>query len=307
MNQFHQLDLNLLRVFDALMRERSVSHAAQRLFLSQSATSHALNRLRDALNDPLLVRTPSGMMPSDFAERITPQIRQALAQLQSALEQSTEFNPKTSQRRFVVHTTDYVECVVLPPLIAKLKREAPSIGIEVGILSKDLPLEELATGDVDLLLGFSNYMVFPKQLNQETWWQDELVALANPRFHDDFAKHKALTLSQVVNTPHVFHSPLGDRQSIVDHWLKSQKQQRTIAVTSQSYFSAAAIVSRAPYLMVIPKRVANQLSKALPLSLYALPSDAPKPQLNLVHHPIKQQDPGLQWLMREIKASTTNG
>ncbi|EAT13841.1 LysR family transcriptional regulator [Bermanella marisrubri] len=305
MNQFHQLDLNLLRVFDALMRERSVSLAAQQLFLSQSATSHALNRLREALNDPLLVRTPSGMMPSEFAERITPQIRQALAQLQTALEQSRDFTPKISQRRFVVHTTDYVECVVLPPLIAKLKREAPGVGIEVGILSKDLPLEELATGDVDLLLGFSNYMDFPKQLNQETWWQDELVALANPQFHNDFAKHKALTLSQVVETPHVFHSPLGERQSVIDHWLQSKKQKRTIAVTSQSYFSAAAIVSSAPYLMVIPKRVANQLSKALPLRVYALPLDAPKAHLNFVYHPIKQQDPGLKWLIDEIKATAT--
>ncbi len=292
-----QLDLNLLKVFDALMREGSVSKAAARVYLSQSATSHALNRLRQALNDPLLVRTPKGMIPTQRAHELAPIVQTLLQQLQLSLENEQEFNPNTSQRRFILRTTDYVECVILPPLMAYLKQHAPGISIEVEILGSDIPEEQMASGDIDLLLGFSGYMAIPKHLEETLWWQDDLVALGSKEY---FNQHEPLTMEALADHAYVYHSPMGTRKSIIDHWLESKGITRSIAVTSQSYLSAASIVSKTPYILMLPMRVAQQLINALPLNVMTLPSEAPKAQLNWIRHPIKSQDKGLDWLIQQI-------
>src|SRR5690606_13705732 len=152
--KLHQLDLNLLLAFDALMTQRNVTRAAEQCFISQPAMSHALNRLRQFFEDPLLVRSATGMVPTARAEALHRAVRQALGLLEQELGREERFDPATSGRRFVLSTTDYVECVLVPPLIRRLKTQAPGVRIEIEILRDRLPEGALANGEVDLVLGF---------------------------------------------------------------------------------------------------------------------------------------------------------
>lgn len=299
--KLHQLDLNLLLAFDALMTERNVTRAAELLYISQPAMSHALNRLRLFFDDPLLVRTPQGMQPSGRALKLHPGIRQALQLLEQQLEEDA-FTPATSTRRFVISTTDYVECVLIPPLIGRLREVAPHVHIEILILRDQLPEAELASGAIDLVLGFDEYMQVPTHLCRETWLTEPLAGLIRREHPHQGA---ALSLRQLIDTPQVFHSPLGTRESIVDHYLAGQGLNRTISVNSQSYMSAAAIVGQSDHLLILPGRVADLLAGAWPLRRVDLPPEMPSYHLNCVWHPAYDRQPALSWLrqlMSELSA-----
>jgi DNA-binding transcriptional LysR family regulator len=300
--KLNQLDLNLLLALDALMQERNVTRAAERLFISQPAMSHALNRLRAAFNDPLLVRTPQGMLPSRRAETLYPGVQQALRLLEQQLSEPQPFDPASSQRRFVISTTDYVECVLIPPLIAQLNQLAPGINIEISILRDQLPEAELANGDIDLVLGFDEYMQVPSHLSRETWLTEPLSGLVR-KGHPSITS--AVDLQQLVTTPHVFHSPLGTQDSIVDRFLARQGLKRQISVNSQSYMSAAAIVSQTDHLLVLPQRVATMLAASAVLQQVQLPAAMPSYHLNCVWHPVQQSQPALQWLKRLMRQLVT--
>lgn len=291
--KLHQLDLNLLLAFDALMTQRNVTRAAQQCFISQPAMSHALNRLRQFFEDPLLVRSATGMQPTGRAQALHQAVRQALELLEQELGREDSFTPATSNRRFVISTTDYVECVLIPPLIRRLQTEAPGVRIEIEILRDRLPEQALANGEVDLVLGFDEYMQVPGSLRTETWLTEPLAGLV-AREHPVVTER--ITLAQLTELPHVFHSPLGTRESIVDSWLASQDLKRSISVNSQSYMSAAAIVSQSDHLLVLPHKVATMLAAALPLKTVTLPQDLPAYHLNCVWHPLHDRQPALQWL-----------
>lgn len=291
--KLHQLDLNLLLAFDALMTQRNVTRAAQQCFISQPAMSHALNRLRQFFEDPLLVRSATGMQPTGRAQALYQAVRQALELLEQELGREDSFTPATSNRRFVISTTDYVECVLIPPLIRRLQSEAPGVRIEIEILRDRLPEQALANGEVDLVLGFDEYMQVPGSLRTETWLTEPLAGLV-AREHPVVTER--ITLAQLTELPHVFHSPLGTRESIVDSWLASQDLKRSISVNSQSYMSAAAIVSQSDHLLVLPHKVATMLAAALPLKTVTLPQDLPAYHLNCVWHPLHDRQPALQWL-----------
>ncbi|MCC4265520.1 LysR family transcriptional regulator [Oceanimonas baumannii] len=297
--KLHQLDLNLLLAFDALMTQRNVTRAAHQCFISQPAMSHALNRLRQFFEDPLLVRSASGMQPTLRAQSLHQAVRRALTLLEQELSREEHFEPASSRRRFVLSTTDYVECVLIPPLIRRLKTLAPRVHIEIEILRDPLPETALANGEVDLVLGFDEYMKVPASLRTETWLTEPLAGIVA----DDHPEvGETLTLEQLTVLPHVFHSPLGTRDASIDTWLASQGLKRQISVNSQSYMSAAAIVAQSDHLLVLPNKVAALLAGAWPLRQVALPADLPAYHLNCVWHPLHDRQPALQWL-RELLRS----
>src|SRR5260370_22027476 len=148
---FELLDLNLLRVFEALIEERSATRAGSRLGLTQSAISHALNRLRYVMKDELFVRGPDGMQPTERAAEIAPRLRQGLLQLQLALAPS-EFAPERSDRRFTLTCTEYAGAVLMPTLIARLREAAPHASLNV--LPSNLRVAEtLRSRRADLAIG----------------------------------------------------------------------------------------------------------------------------------------------------------
>lgn len=298
--KLHQLDLNLLLAFDALMTQGSVTRASEALFISQPAMSHSLGRLRTFFGDPLLVRTPQGMLPTPRAQRLHLGVQQALRLLEQQLSDEELFEPRHSKRRFVLCTTDYVECVLIPPLISRLKKLAPGVTIEIRILRDSLPEAELASGEIDLVLGFDEYMQVPRYLGKETWLTEPLAGLVRATRE---LPEERITLAQLVEMPHVFHSPLGTSEASLDQFLKTRGLARTISVNSQSYMSAAAIVSQSDHLLVLPSKVAELLAEHWPLKSLPLPADVPDYHLNCVWHPVHAQQPALVWLkelMREL-------
>ena len=296
--KLHQLDLNLLLALDALISLRSVTKAADKLFISQPAMSHSLNRLRAFFDDPLLVRTQHGMQPTERALYLQQGVHQALSQLENHLSQPEAFDPRTSKRHFTLSTTDYVECVLIPPLVKRLAEEAPGIHIDIRILREDIPEVALANGEIDLLLGFDEYMAIPSYLCRETWLTEPLAGLLRV---DHPHAAESLDLAALIALPHVFHSPLGKRASPLDDYLAQRGLQRNISVESQSYMSAAAIVSHTDHLFILPLRVAAMLAGYWPLTLVSLPPELPNYHLNCVWHPVQDKNPALCWLRDQMR------
>ena len=169
-------DLNLLRVLDALLRERNVSRAAERLALSQPAVSNALNRLRELLDDPLLVRAGRAMQPTPRALALEAPIRAALRQIEQSLGDGEGFDPGRSRQRFTVAVTDYVELICMPALMRRLSERAPGISIAIQHLTPTLPAEALDKGELDLVLGrFENV---PARFQRRHWASETLQLVA---------------------------------------------------------------------------------------------------------------------------------
>ena len=219
-------DLNLLRVLDALLRERNVSRAAERLALSQPAVSNALNRLRELLDDPLLVRAGRAMQPTPRALALEAPIRAALRQIEQSLGDGEGFDPGRSRQRFTVAVTDYVELICMPALMRRLSERAPGISIAIQHLTPTLPAEALDKGELDLVLGrFENV---PARF-QRRHWASETLQLVARRQHPLLAQ--APDLATFLELQHLWvHG--GQTKGMVDQWLGSQGLKRQVAYTT---------------------------------------------------------------------------
>ena len=230
--KIQNFDLNLLAIFDALMQERNVSKAARKVFLSQSAMSHALNRLRGLLDDPILVRTEKGMRPTPRALAMEVPIREALTKIQHNLYAPEPFDAFSSQRTFIIYSTEFFECAFLPLLTARLENMAPNIRIIAEILTQFVPESGMTNGDIDFVIGVEDGITVPRSLNIQPWFQDSLTCIVrsqNPVVGD------SISLEQFTEIPQIIHSTLGTpfRFSFLDQWLENKKLSRLVAVTIQ--------------------------------------------------------------------------
>lgn len=155
------MDLNLLKLLPVLADEKSVTKAADRLFMSQSAFSHALNRVREQLDDPLFIRTSQGMEPTPRARQLIPVIRESLGRLERGMTGSRQFDPATSARTFYLGAVDYFEFLGLPRLVSKFKREAPNIRLSVDILAEKIQHEGVESGQLDVFVGIDSLQYVP--------------------------------------------------------------------------------------------------------------------------------------------------
>ncbi|AYC34720.1 LysR family transcriptional regulator [Pseudomonas cavernae] len=289
-------DLNLLRVLDALLRERNVSRAAERLSLSQPAVSNALNRLRELLDDPLLVRAGRSMQPTPRALALEAPIRAALQQIEQSLSGGEQFDPARSRQRFTVAMTDYVELLCMPRLLEQLTREAPGISIAISQLSPQLPTEALDKGDLDLALG--RFEQIPGRFAQRLW-MSETLRLVTRRDHPLLAQ--APDLDTFLHLRHLWvHG--GQTKGMVDQWLAEHGLRRAIHYTTPNYLQAAHIVAGTDLAVVLPTRLAEHFAALLPLSLYPLPFEVGSFQLEIVSLGQRQRDAALQWLIEQIGA-----
>lgn len=147
------IDLNLLVALEALLKERNVTRAGKRIGLTQSATSHALKRLRELIGDQLLVKSGHDLKPTTFAEELEPKISRLLQDIRETLIGGARFEPKTDHRTFTISSDDYCGLVLLPPLIAHLRRLAPRVELRIRPLGQNSPYEALASGELDLAIG----------------------------------------------------------------------------------------------------------------------------------------------------------
>ena len=179
MPELRNFDLNLLVAFDLLMQEQNVSRAAERMFVGQSAMSHTLQRLRQQLDDPLLVKTSTGMKPTDRALALIDPVRIVLRDVERLLRAPEDFDPDKSQRRFVIAATDYMEVLVLPALVELITRQAPNVVIHFKRTELPFPESELEHNELDVVLGFEAILKPAGYLISEKLFDDRVTCLVS--------------------------------------------------------------------------------------------------------------------------------
>ncbi|ATJ81313.1 LysR family transcriptional regulator [Halomonas beimenensis] len=298
MSSLRNFDLNLLRVFETLIVERHVTRAAERLHLSQPALSHALKRLREALDDPLLLRTENGMQPTPRALELLPSVQQALALVQESLEPPAPFDPATSRHHFVIATTDFFEEVLYPPFLARLRPQAPNVTFEIALITDEVLQAGLERRQVDLVVGPEAVTGMPRGLVRETWMSEDLVCLAA---RGNAGIEERLSLAQFIDHPQVALSDIsGLQHSKVDAWLASQHCQRRVISRNLNYMAAARVVASSDAIMVLPRQMARMFAKMLPVRPVEPPPGMPRLDMQLIQHPLYAKERPLEWLRQQL-------
>lgn len=300
MPELRNFDLNLLVAFDLLMQEQNVSRAAERMFVGQSAMSHILQRLRQQLDDPLLVKTPAGMKPTERANALVDPVRAILREVERLIRSQDEFDPATSQRRFVIAATDYMDFLVAPPLIELIARQAPAIDIHIKRTEVPFPEKELESGDLDVVLGFEAILKPAGYLNSDKLFEDRMTCLMNLDYSPNAGSE--LSLEEYVAMKHMLISRTGTRIGVIDEWLAERGLERRIALIVPHFLSAPFIVSKTDMLLSLPLRIAERFVRLAPLKILPVPIELPVYDLVMVWHPLREKDPAHRWLREQILA-----
>lgn len=290
-----ELDLNLLRVFEALMSEQSVSRAALKLRLSQPATSSALNRLRDALGDALLVRTKVGMVPTARALQLKGPVSAALRQLQEALVAPAPFDPKTARRTFVLMASDHAQLLVLPALMTQLTA-FPGIKLRVVAPSSEFPLRELESGEVDLVLGVFDLAPgdrAPRGLKRQVLTRERYVVVGRKR-HPAFKPGARFDF----DAPQLHVSPRGGTQGRFE---KRTKLQRNVVLFTPHYLVAPWVLAGSDVLAALPESVARRFAENFALEVRPAPVTHDALVVQQLWHPLRDGDDAHRWLRGVVR------
>lgn len=290
------LDLNLLVVLDAMLAERHVTRAAKRVGLSQPAMSNALARLRDALGDPLFVRSPDGMQPTPRAEALALPLAAALAQLDNALGATAAFVPKTAELTFNLATFDFEQLVLLPALLETLSREAPGIRLSVTVPRERLPIADLQQGRIDLMIGIAPPEPRPG-LYQQPLFEDSYTCLLRPKHPDA----KKLTLERYCALEHLLISPFGGLAGPVDAALANLGKTRIVKVAFPHFALAPFLLLRSDCVLTLPSRAGALFAATLDLVQRPPPVNLPKFRETLFWSERTHADPAHRWLRSLIK------
>jgi DNA-binding transcriptional LysR family regulator len=301
-------DLNLLKVFDEVMAERSLTKAAKRLALTQPAVSNALRRLRETLGDELLVRKGRALQPSARALELWPSVREALASLQLALAPSV-FSPDTADNTFVLAMADATAAELMPGLVAVLGEEAPGVSLRVLPLTTRDPRKLLDEGQADLAIGH-----FPAALADLTaraqlgetvsfryqrLFQGEYVCVM--REGHAFAMGP-LTLSRFCSARHLLVSFSGRAFGFVDEALALVGRSRRVVLTVNQFFTAGKVVAHSDLLTVLPRHFINVTGFADQLVQRELPFEVPTVQVDALWHHRQDSSTAHAWLRAKVMA-----
>jgi DNA-binding transcriptional LysR family regulator len=287
--RIQQLDLNLLKVFQALYQEQNMTRTAEVLHLTPSAVSHAMKRLRDVLGDPLFIRSRNKMVPTAACQRMAPSIVDTLSRLQQILQQWGEFDPLTSTHNFRVGMHDALESSVLPQLIKILARRAPSIGISSVKVDRTNLERELGSGHIDIALDMS--MSIKKPVKQHKIWTSGFCVV----MRKNHPLRENLTQQNYLDSQHIIVSnrPLG--MTMEDTFFQQQGLQRKTSIRCQNYFAATKILTSSDQLLTITKSMAEQLLSSK-LCLIEAPFTMPKFGTSVYWHENTEHDSALSWL-----------
>jgi len=291
------VDVELLRLFDALHRERHVTRAARVSGLSQPAMSRALQRMRAAWDDELFVRTPGGMIATPRADELAPAVRRVLEGV-DALARPAKFDPSTLVRDFTIAAVDMFDADLLPRLVRAL--EKTSVNVALRPLSADSG-ELLARGAIDLVIGVR--ATLPADAIAAHLFDEEFVCAVR-RDHPRVSRR--LTLATFVELPHLLIAPRGDPGSTVDAALAARGLRRRVAVRTHTFQSAPLIVARSDLVLTAPRRVLVPVAKAFDLRLVPPPIELAPFAVYQAWHPRVQNDPVHAWF-RAIVASAARG
>ena len=286
------LDLNLLVVFQQLLRERHVSRAAVSLGLSQPAVSNALKRLRSLLNDELFLRTPGGMEPTPYALQLAAPVAQALDTLRDALNVRASFDPATSARCFTLAMTDVGEAYFLPVLMTALARCAPRVTLHCVPVSDAALRDDMAAGRVDLALGSLPHL--QAGFFQQTLFRQRYVVLM--RAAHPLAAKPHISSAVYRQAAHVRVISAGTGHGQVDAALTRLGVSRSVQLTVPQYLALGHVLSNSDLIATVPERFAQRA--CVPFGLVERPLNLKLPGSSIAQfwHAHLHRDPGHQWL-----------
>lgn len=289
------VDLNLLTVFDAVMREGNVTRAAASIGMSQSAMSDAVGRLRRLLNDDLFIRTGHGVRPTPRAEHFAKPIRQILNQITTTLAESHSFDFVTSTRGFNLTLGDYGELVVLPSLIQWLEGLNAQVIINARALQRGQILDQLRTGAVDLLLSSepipdTDYVSLPVIV-------EHLVSLVR---HDHPVAKKSLSFDEFLAMRHILLEWPSARGSVVEQALRARGLERRRCMFVHSFLDMPRIVASTDMICTMPSRMARHFAETHKLRSFPTPEMAIEVPFYLIWHKRFEPDPGHAWIRSAI-------
>ncbi len=288
-------DLNLLVVLHTLLVERSVSKTAERLHLSQPATSAALNRLRKALNDPILVRDGLRMVPTPRAEQLSEPIQAILTSIDQTLAAPQPFDPSTINRTFKVATNDYGTFVLVPMLMQRLGAIAPGISLEIWEIASDVEAS-LRQGEVDLVVADAwtlRHCKYTETLFSETFTC--LVRQQHPRIHSQ------LTLEDYIKENHALVSSRGRVMGNVDAALSQQALQRHVGVTLPHVLAIPAVIASTDLIVTLATRIAKHLATDYKLKTFSPPISLDSFEIVMAWPNRMTNNLDIQWLRSELK------
>jgi len=292
MNHVHlpSVDLNLLVALDSLLAEASVTRAAKRVGITQSAMSHSLGRLRELFRDPLLVRTKTGMTPTVRAKALVDPIRRALDEIERAIAERPTFEPSTARRTFTIATQDYGEALILPALLARIRSEAPFVDLVARPLADD-GIAMLEDDSAEIVLG----PTIPDQagIYCQRLFNERFVCLVR---EDHPRVRGRMTLDKFVSLPHMLIAPRGRGRGPVDEALSKLGRERRIAVLVPHFLVAPHIVAQTDLCLTLPERIARQFVSMLPLRILDPPIELSGFTVWQGWHERWSRDPGHLWL-----------
>jgi len=286
------VDLNLLRVFDAVLQERSVTAAAARLGLTQPAVSNALARLRTLLGDALFVRTPVGMEATPFARGVAEPVRQALALLDSALAHGPGFEPASATRAFRFYMSDLGQIEFLPPLIERVQRAAPGVRLEAVALDVEDIAGALGTGALDLAMGFLPGLGPP--VRRRALFRDPYLCLMR-------ADHpiKTLTKRKFLDASHALVTYRGGHR-VVEEALERAGLARRISLRLPHFTVVPMVLERTDLICTLPARVARVFERRGKLKSLPPPMPIPVADVAVHWHERFDADQGNRWLREQL-------
>lgn len=289
----NSLDLNLLVALDALLREANVSRAAMRLNLSQPATSHALQRLRDLIGDPLLVRNGARMELTPRAQALRAPLAHALDQVR-ALFTSDDFDAARSERHFRLMMPDLAVELLMPPLMEKVTLIAPNVTIDVVPWRGPAIFTPEFARTIDLVISIGDAF---KGFHRQRLYTDS-DALAVRRGHPVAAKLKKR--EAFLAARHVAVIIRGQNEDLIDTWLRTKGIERRIALVVPGYIEALHVTARTDLVAFVPRRLISALSKQLSLVTVTPPLDPGIDEQHMFYPTRAQMDPGSLWLRRLV-------
>jgi DNA-binding transcriptional LysR family regulator len=291
------LDLNLLRVFDAVARERHVTRAAEKLNLSQPAVSNALTRLRAALGDELFLRRPGGVEPTALALSLTGPVAEVLDRLRQTLAVNAPFDPATTERVFTVAFSEYAESVLAPALLEAMGRQAPHALLAIRHADRTNALELLDSGEAEMAVAV---LPEPPALYTRVLLLPEVFVTVMRPGHE--LATGEMTLQRFTSVPHLLHSPNGSRDGALDGPLRAAGFPRRLGAVVAHLGAVPEILARTEMVMTLSSRLAQKLAAAHGLVLRPCPVEIEHLRLSLVFHRRFEADAGHAWLRRLLLA-----
>ncbi|MDN4572530.1 LysR family transcriptional regulator [Pandoraea cepalis] len=289
------LDLKNLMVFDEVYRTGSISRAAEKLDLGQSAVSMILTKFRKHYGDPLFVRTSEGMQPTRLADEIVGPIRQAMTALKTTLHHRAEFDPKTSDRMFSLCMTDIGQRVMMPRLLKHFGDVAPHIRIDLSYTSEHTA-RQLESGEIDLAMGFLTNL--DPGIYQQQLFTDRFVCIVN-REHRRLAG-TSLTLEEFERESHLIVATHGTGHVIVEETLERQGIKRRIGLRIPNYLGVVSNIVCTECLAIVPERFARIIAESNPIKVMELPFTVPNYRVMQHWHERYSRDPASVWLRETI-------